>query len=237
MIPGTTSGTIREAFGRTEGIDSDANAVQATRLSLALLHLVATGELPQHLNVKCANAISEVSASRLVARTYGAIITNPPYVKYDYLSAEQRETYRKYLSDQHAGRLDAYAPFVKLCLELVEPGGFVCMVLPQVFLTARNAAPLRRMISNGFDVRCLIDLSSVRVFEHVNAYSILLVVQRRQESAIQDAVKAYVAQATEFVGAALQACLDSRAIETPYHSVFPVGQAFFRSRDWVLVSP
>jgi hypothetical protein len=42
---------------------------------------------------------------------------------------------------------------------------------------------------------------------------------------------------TEFVGAALQACLDGRVLSNPYHNVFTVGQAFFQNRDWVIVSP
>jgi hypothetical protein len=234
---GTTPTSIREAFGRAVGIDKDANAIEATRLSLALLHLVATGELPRYLNVTCSDAISDAVEGRLEVGTYGAVITNPPYIKYDFLGDAQRELYRKYLGDQHSGRLDAYLPFVKLCLGLMEPDGFVCMVLPQAFLSARNAAPLRRMISNDYDVRCLVDLSSVRVFENVGAYSILLVVQRRQALASGMRPMAYIAQVTEFVGAALQACLDSRSTETPYHRVFPVNQNFFLSRDWVLVSP
>jgi hypothetical protein len=46
-----------------------------------------------------------------------------------------------------------------------------------------------------------------------------------------------VGQVTEFVGAALQACLDGRFVNTPYYKVFPVDQDFFRSPEWVIVSP
>jgi|NGEPerStandDraft_6_1074524.scaffolds.fasta_scaffold09338_4 type I restriction-modification system DNA methylase subunit len=68
---------------------------------------------------------------------------------------------------------------MKLCLEMVEEGGFVCLVLPQVFLLAKNAAFLRQKIFKSFDVRCLVDLSAVSVFEKVGTYSILLVLQKR----------------------------------------------------------
>lgn len=237
MIPGTTPATIHEAFGRTEGIDNDANAIEATRLSLALLHLVATGELPDDLQIKCGDAIAETVARNITLRTYGAIITNPPYIKYDHLSEATRALYKSYLGAEYAGRLDAYIPFVKLCLEAVEPDGFVCMVLPHAFLNSRNAAPLRRHISRDFDVRCLVDLSSVKVFEHVSTYNILLIVQRRQSRTEVATMPAQVAQITEFVGAALQACLDGRSLDTPYYRVFTVGQNFFHNQDWMLVSP
>jgi hypothetical protein len=237
MIPGTTPGTINEAFERTEGIDSDPNAIEATRLSLALLHLAATGELPEKLQIRSGDAILEALENRIIPQTYGAIISNPPYVKYDHLSDAIRGLYRTFLGPEYMGRLDAYIPFVKLCLESVERDGFVCMVLPQAFLNARNAAPLRQLISNGFDVRCLVDLSSVKVFEHVSAYNILLIVQRRESIIATTAIAAQVAQVTEFVGAALQACLDGRSVDTPYYRVFTVGQSFFRNQDWMLVSP
>jgi hypothetical protein len=237
MIPGTTPAMIRDAFERTEGIDSDANAIEATRLSLALLHLAAMGELPNNLQIKCGDAIAEAAAQNIATERYGVVVTNPPYVKYDHLSEATRALYKTYLGQEYTGRLDAYIPFVKLCLEAVEADGFVCMVLPQAFLNARNAAPLRRRISHDFDVRCLVDLSAVKVFEHVSTYNILLILQRRQVTAASATLPAQVAQVTEFVGAALQACLDGRSLDTPYYRVFTVGQSFFHNQDWMLVSP
>ncbi|WP_215410084.1 hypothetical protein, partial [Escherichia coli] len=110
------------------------------------------------------------------------------------------------------------------------------MVLPQVFLNAVNATPLRQAIAAEFDVRCLVDLSAVPVFEGVGAYSILLIVQRRPEGGTTS-TRAQIAQATEFVGAALQACLDNVTVDTPYYRTFSVSQSFFRSKTWSIISP
>jgi N-6 DNA Methylase len=235
MIPGTTPATIREAFSRAEGIDHDPNAVGATRLSLALLYLVATGDLPQNLNIRRSDAIAEAVAQTFAVGTYGAVVTNPPYVKYDHLSQSARDLYRQYLDSKDAGRVDAYVPFVKLSLQLAEPDGLVCIVLPQVFLNARNSSPLRRIISEEFDIRCLVDLSPVRIFEHVSTYNILLIAQRRQPFPSAPTI-AYIAQITEFVGAALEACLRNQTIETPYYRVFGVGQSFLRAKNGYLLA-
>jgi hypothetical protein len=140
------------------------------------------------------------------------------------------------LGDKSVSRLDSYLAFVQLCLDAAEPGGFVCLVLPQAFLNADNAGPFRAAIPDEFDIRCLVDLSAVPVFEGVGTYSILLVLQRRIGSGAPAAL-AHVAQITEFVGAALQACLDGRSVETPYHRVFAVPQSFFRNKNWAIVSP
>lgn len=237
FAPGTTTETIRHAFANSHGIDKDINACEAARLSLALLHLIATGNLPgaNDLHIVHADAIAERLSGRIESGAYGAIMSNPPYIKLDHLSSAEREIYRDFLGDDYAGRLDAYIPFVRLCLDLAQPGGIICMVLPQTFLTASNASTLREDIAAGFDVRCLVDLSAIPVFEGVGTYTILLILQRRVKG--EDGLPAQVAQVTEAAGAALQACLDGRTVRNRYFNVFPVTQSFFRSKQWVIVNP
>lgn len=235
-IPGTTHTTIKDAFQRTEGLDRDPNACAATRLSLALLHLVATDELPANLPIKAVDAISEANTHQIEANSYGAVLTNPPYIKYEHLNPQDRELYSAYLGSAFGGRIDAYIAFLKLALDAVEPDGFVCMVLPQVFLNADNALPIRSIISERFDVRCLVDLSAVDVFDGVGAYSILLIVQKRLDP-LKISSQAQVAHVTEFVGSALQACLDGATVDSPFYRVFSVNQSFFKRREWIVVSP
>jgi hypothetical protein len=239
LLSGTTTATIQKSFSSAEAVDKDPNACEATRLSLALLYLIATGSFPRaaNLHVRNEDAILAALQNRLHKQAYGAVLTNPPYVKLDHLSPEDRETYRAYLATEDVGRLDAYIAFVRLCLDLVEPNGFVCLVLPQVFLTASNAGPLRKEISTKCNIRCLVDLSAIPVFQGVGTYTILLIIQRKPEGDLLQGPPAMVAQVTEGVGPALQACLDASPVDTPYCSVFPLGQHSFQGRHWVLVSP
>ncbi|MGQ0661604.1 Eco57I restriction-modification methylase domain-containing protein [Sphingosinicella sp.] len=231
-----STNTISEMFGRTTGIDKDGNALEATKLSLALLHLVSTDRLPPNLNLREADSILLAEADQLPVGIYDAVLTNPPYIKLDHLPTDTRATYRAYLGPDFQGRLDAYIPFMKLCLSRLSPGGFACFVIPQTFLQAKNAQMIRRQIRDDFDVRCLIDLSAIDVFEGVGAYSLLLVVQRAYPSA-SFRPGAHVAQATEFVGAALQAVLDGKEVNTPYFRVFDVGQDYFSSSEWMIRPP
>ena len=238
FVPGTTVRIIEQAFDSLEGMDKDPNAYEATRLSLALLHLISTGSLPRASMLRISNEDSIVAnlEGRLAARSFGAVITNPPFIKLDDLPPSERETYRLYLGERDLGRIDAYLAFVRLCMDLAEPGGFVCLVLPQSFLTASNAASHRQRIASEFDVRCLVDLSAVPVFEGFGAYSILIVIQRRT---VADSIglPAQIALVTERIGGALQACLDEVDVTTAYHRVFRVPQELFRSKQWILISP
>jgi len=164
------------------------------------------------------------------------MLSNPPYVKLDHLVAAEKALYEEYLGDDFTGRSDAYLAFVKLSIDAVAPNGFVCLVLPQTFLTARNARFLRRRISSEFDVRCLVDLSAVDVFEGVGAYCVLLVVQKKTVPKIAGE-DAQLAQASDFVGGVLQACIDRRDVDTPYYRAFRTPQSYFERQDWAIVSP
>jgi type I restriction-modification system DNA methylase subunit len=132
-------GVIRRYFEQTYVIDKNENACEATRLSLSLLHLIATGVLPQKLKVICTNAIEMAVDGRLGFETYGAVVANPPYVKHEHLGDEERRIYEDYLSGTSVARVDSYLAFVKRCVALVSTGGFVCVVLPHAFLLADNA--------------------------------------------------------------------------------------------------
>jgi len=236
LIPGTTLQTITAAFDAVTAIDRDPNACEATFLSLALLHLVATGNLPQKLDIRNKDAIALIQSKNLKVESFGAIIANPPYIKLDNLSESEVKVVNEYLGETNAGRADTYLAFVKLCTEAVAQGGFVCLVLPQTFLFAKNAASLRDQIASKFHIRCVIDLSSIRVFEGVGTYNILLIIQKRIAGSGDNPV-AQVAKVQEFVGPALQACLEHKIVETPYYNVFEVSQKYFEKDEWSLLAP
>jgi hypothetical protein len=84
----------------------------------------------------------------------------------------------------------------------------------------------RERISKEFDVRCLVDLSAVPVFEDFGIYNILLVLEKRIDH-VAERASAQIVRCQDFAGPALQACLEGRTVETPYYSVFEVGQDFF----------
>jgi hypothetical protein len=237
MTPGTSPTSIREAFQLTEGLDRDPNAVAATRLSLSLLHLVATGDLPapNDLAVRQADTIQEALEGTMSKAAFGAIMSNPPYIKLDHLSELDRERYQQFLGQNFSGRSDAYLAFLKWSLDAIRPDGIVCLVLPQTFLTASNATFIRQRIASELDVLCLIDLSAIDVFEGVGAYSVLLVLRRRQNPSTVGE-EALVARATDFVGPLLQACLEGREISTPYYESFRTSQEFFARKEWVLLN-
>lgn len=151
---GVTSSSISYAFGRAEGIDKDINACEATRLSLALLHLIVTGRLPtkDELMIRHLDSIASYQAGAIDSAGYGAIISNPPYIKLDHLPAEVRKIYQEFLGSEFSGRMDAYIPFVDLCFRLIAPEGIVCLVPSSGFLDCRQRQSASE--DNSRRVRC-----------------------------------------------------------------------------------
>jgi len=204
LTVGTTRQSIIKNFAGVQAIDRDPNACEATALSLALLHLVAVGVLPESFNVLRADAVGLALKEELSKASFGAVLANPPYVKLENLTPNEVRVYTSYLGDEAAGRIDSYIAFVKLCLELVASGGFVCLVLPQAFLLADNARFLRKRIAKSFNVRCLVDLSAVKVFKRLGIYTALLIVEKKRLLSV-DEMPAQVASCEGLIGPALQA--------------------------------
>lgn len=232
--PGVSKNIVENTFKGVVGYDRDPNACEATRLSLSLLFLVITGSLPNKIKIICGDSIriAHKNSSRL--KGFGAVLANPPYVKFEHLTEEEKELYSEYLDSERTGRVDSYLAFTKLCLEMVEPSGFVCLVLPHSFLFADNSSKLRRKISSEFFVRCLVDLSLIEVFEDFGIYNILLIVQKRSGTKL-DAPCAQIVKGQEYMGAALDTCLDGKTIEGDFYDVYEVPQSLFLNSPWVIL--
>ncbi len=228
--------TASSAFGNVLCIDVDPNACQATRLSLALLHLVLTGQVPKNLDVVEKETIRYYTAHKnSLAGKFDAVMANPPYVKWERLDSELRTRFKTFLGALGGGRTDAYQAHLEVGLQMVKPGGYVLYVLPHAFLMSNNSATLRKRISDHYWVRVIADLSEIPVFD-VGSYVILLVLQRRVADA-KETPRATVVKCKEFVGHALQDVIENRLVEDEFYSVYQVPQDAFRHAEWTILPP
>lgn len=227
---------IRDVTRNAVGLDIDENAAQAARLSLALLHLVLTnGELPSALPIFTSDAFTWVEEEPGWLESFDAVIANPPFVAIERQPEGVRERIRDALGALATGRTDAYLAFLHLATRLLRPGGYGLFVVPHSFLISDAARLMREALAETCIIRYLVDLSGVQVFEHVDAYVVLLVFQRRG-SFVEDGT-AVVARAKELVGNALEATLEGKETETPYFSVERTTQERFQAGSWVVLPP
>jgi hypothetical protein len=231
------AGPTREAFGNVVGIDIDENACQATRLSLSLLHLVLTGEFPGGLAILNADAIKYYRDTQDTLReSFDAVIANPPFIRWQNMSGEERESVRSIVQASTRGQVDKYLAFLKIGMELVKPGGFLLYVLPHSFLMADSARTLRTAIASQYWIRFLVDLSEIEVFEGIGSYVILLVLQRKREGE-RDSRQSTIVSCKDFPGEALQDALEGKTVSTDFYRVYDVDQQVFAREQWQLLSP
>jgi methylase of polypeptide subunit release factors len=226
----------QKAFPNILGIDIDANACQATRLSLSLLYLILVGRFPKTLNIQSTEALEFYKSHPKYTNSFDVVISNPPFVKWDYIPDRLRDRVAGFLGESRTGRPDLYLAFLKLGLSLVKPGGYLLYILPHAFLIANNAAKLRNEIHSNFWVRFLADLSDVSVFDEVGAYVLLLIVQKKPNYQI-DEPKAVVVRCKEFPGRALQEALEGKRFATSFYNIFEVDQSLFGTKEWYILHP
>ena len=233
---GITSETIRQTFDNTEGWDSDENASNATRYSLASLYLVLVGSLPGHLNVKTVESIEYSQDHPELKGTFDNVIVNPPFVALGTQADELRERLASFMGKEAKGRIDTYLAFLRLGLELLKPGGYGLFVLPHSFLLAGSARAMRKRLVEECWIHGLADLSAIRVFENLGSYIVLLVFQKKADFASLKPPAAII-KCQDFVGQALEDSLEGRQVETPFYTVYEVDQEEFRGDQWVVLPP
>lgn len=230
-----TEDRVELAFTSVLGLDIDGNACRATVLSLALLHLVLIDSFPDALNVIPADAIRYYQEHPELRESFDAVVANPPFVSLDVQASSTREHVSHFMAKYASGRIDKYLTFLRIGLELLKPGGYGLFVLPHSFLLAKSAREMRASIIEKCWIRCLADLSAIRVFGDVGSYIILLIFQKKLVGL--EAPPATVVKCQDSVGSALQDALEGRHIEKAAYSVYDVTQASIAADEWIVSPP
>ena len=223
---------VNQAFARARGIDRDANAIAATQLSLSLLHLVLTNQLPNALSLSVGDFLGRDLQS---INSADAAFANPPFVPTDKQDDSLREQLGSVVGAHGTGRIDLYLGFLKRGIDVLKPGGYGFFVLPQSFLVGANAAGMRRHLSERCWVHCLADLSSIRVFGKTNAHVVLLIFQRKNEAL--GVPNATIVRCQDLVGHALQDAVEGKHVERRYYSIYDAEQRLFESDTWFILPP
>ena len=98
------------------------------------------------------------------------IIGNPPYVRIEQLPPPLPAEYRRRYESLY-DRADLYVAFIERGLQLVGQSGVLAFICADRWMRNRYGAPLRRLITQSYRLRCYIDLQRAAPFEStVDAY-------------------------------------------------------------------
>ncbi|MFI5395013.1 MAG: N-6 DNA methylase [Candidatus Binatia bacterium] len=226
---------VRDTFGLACGIDRDANACAAARLSLSLLYLVLADRFPDQMEITTANALDLLGTERF-ASNVDAVFANPPFVALGTQSREMREQLASFIGQTAIGRSDLYLAFIKGGIEALRPGGIGMYVLPRTFLLGKSAGPLRRLLHEKCWIRCVADLSAIPVFEDIGSYVVLLVFERKATET-GPAPPVTILECRGQVGKALQDITEGRITSVSAYSIYETDQSLFGQPTWVPTPP
>lgn len=125
---------------------------------------------------------------------FDAVIGNPPYVKlqnFRRVYAETADYLRNgvggqidYLSTQ-TGNFDLYLPFIEKGLRLLNEGGRMGYIAPNLWPTLQYGAALRRLVAEGRHLARWIDFRAHQVFEEATIYTAIQIFTDAPNEAIE----------------------------------------------------
>lgn len=112
--------------------------------------------------------------------TFDLVIGNPPYIRFDSLSAEQQRLYRTRY-ETFSERCDIYVPFFERGLSLLSERGVFSFICANRFVRSSYGRKLRAFISANYHVALYLNLEHADPFvEKVSAYPAIYLIDRRR---------------------------------------------------------
>ena len=163
---------------------------------------------------------------------YDFVVGNPPYIRIEYLAPELQTEYRARYSSLF-DRADLYVAFIEHGLQLLNEGGILSYICADRWVLNRYGAPLRRMISDGFQVKCYVDLHQASPFDSdVIAYPAIFAITtgNSQHVMVGKMHTAFPAECD-----ALRKAMEKATSREPILSVY---ETWFKGDEpWVITSP
>lgn len=136
-----------------------------------------------NINVICTDFLEWHLISERKSSQFDAIVGNPPFIRYQYLSKKDQE-FSEQIFKQHNLRFtkhtNAWVPFVIASLSMLRPGGRLAMVLPSEILHVLHAQSLRFYIGQQCKKLIIIDPEEIW-FDGTLQGAVLLLAEKKKD--------------------------------------------------------
>jgi len=121
--------------------------------------------------------------------SFDNIVGNPPYVKFQDLSSENRSHLTKYFSTVEGGTFNLYFAFFELGHKLLKPTGKLGYITPNNYFTSLAGEALRKYFQHQKCVTRIIDFSHKKVFDAQTYTAITFLSKQQNNTIIYDRIK------------------------------------------------
>ena len=118
---------------------------------------------------------------------FDIVIGNPPYIRFDDISAAKQKEYRALFSS-FTERCDIYVPFFEKSLALLSGKGVFSFICTNRFTKSSYGKQLRRLIADKYHVALYLNMEHTQPFvEEVSAYPAIYIIDRNRSRATYSA--------------------------------------------------
>ena len=114
---------------------------------------------------------------------FDAVVGNPPFIRYQYLPAEQQGLAEKIFAQLHlpfTKHTNAWVPFVLASIRLLRPGGRIAMVIPSEIFHIPHAQSLRRYLAEQCSKILILDPEEIW-FDDTLQGTVLLMAEKKRD--------------------------------------------------------
>ena len=114
---------------------------------------------------------------------FDAVVGNPPFIRYQYLPAEQQFLSEKIFSQlglPFTKHTNSWVPFVLASVKLLRPGGRIAMVIPSEIFHIPHAQSLRRYLAQQCSRILVIDPEEIW-FDETLQGTVLLLAEKKMD--------------------------------------------------------
>lgn len=174
--------TVRENIFGSDILDYN---IQRAKILLSILAL----ENSEYLAEEDFNLITQDSLRSDWDRKFDVIVGNPPYVKYQDLSDENRAYLLKEWTTIQSGTFNLYFAFFELGYQLLDVNGRLGYITPNNYFTSLAGKNLRTFFAQNKCVNRIVDFSHKKVFDAQTYTAITFLNKNESNSILYDRIK------------------------------------------------
>lgn len=167
---------LASALTLVHGWDLDEAAIEQCRARLD--EIVEPFGVSVDWNVRVRNALDICLRDDLFQQQqefFRFVVGNPPYVRIQHLSKEDRARVQSHFKFCASGSTDLYVAFFELALSLLEPNGTVALITPNTYFHTSTGRDLRRHLVEKRLLRHVVNFGYRQMFPNATTYAAITV--------------------------------------------------------------
>jgi type I restriction-modification system DNA methylase subunit len=139
-------------------------------------------ELAERMKTGIFSEESGIRTMKDLPKELDAVVANPPYVSAKFLKKEYKEKLGKIYESAYK-IYDLYVLFVELAINKLKESGKLSFIMPNKFLASDYGEKIRKIILTKTNIKELLSVSGIEIFEDSSVYPIILTLKRETETA------------------------------------------------------